>query len=172
MNRGAFVWVFQTVRNLPAMQEMWVRLLGREDPLGEGMATPLQYSCLENPMDRGTWQVTVHGVAKSRTRLSDSAQHNVTPREGTASSKVPTSKREFLITTCKHVRLRDVSLIYLYPGPGLENPFLFLCLSVVHWALPGPTLDKTESHIRDFIWIVENSVFIQHSMNVQKVNSI
>ena len=32
---------------------------------------PLQYSCLENPMDRGAWQATVHGVAKSRTRPSD-----------------------------------------------------------------------------------------------------
>ena len=33
--------------------------------------TPLQYSCLENPMDRGAWWVAVHGVAKSWTRLSD-----------------------------------------------------------------------------------------------------
>ena len=33
--------------------------------------TPLQYSCLENPMDGGAWKATVHGVAKSRTRLSD-----------------------------------------------------------------------------------------------------
>ena len=33
------------------------------------MATPLQYSCLENPMDRGAWQAAVHGVTKSRTRL-------------------------------------------------------------------------------------------------------
>ena len=32
---------------------------------------PLQYSCLENPMDRGAWPVTVHGVAKSQTRLSE-----------------------------------------------------------------------------------------------------
>ena len=32
---------------------------------------PLQYSCLENPMDRGTWQATVQGVTKSQTRLSD-----------------------------------------------------------------------------------------------------
>ena len=32
--------------------------------LGEGSSNPLQYSCLGNPMDRGTWQVTVHGVAK------------------------------------------------------------------------------------------------------------
>ena len=39
--------------------------------LGEGNGTPLQYSCLENPMDRGAWWAAVHGVAKSRTRLSD-----------------------------------------------------------------------------------------------------
>ena len=38
---------------------------------GEGNGNPLQYSCLENPMDGGTWQATVHGVTKSRTRLSD-----------------------------------------------------------------------------------------------------
>ena len=38
---------------------------------GEGNGNPLQYSCLENPMDGGAWQATVHGVAKSRTGLSD-----------------------------------------------------------------------------------------------------
>ena len=38
---------------------------------GEGNGTPLQYSCLENPMDRGAWWAAVHGVARSRTRLSD-----------------------------------------------------------------------------------------------------
>ena len=38
---------------------------------GEGNGNPLQYSCLENPMDRGTWWATVHGDAKSWTRLSD-----------------------------------------------------------------------------------------------------
>ena len=37
---------------------------------GEGDSTPLQYSCLENPMGGGAWQAAVHGVAKSRTRLS------------------------------------------------------------------------------------------------------
>ena len=40
---------------------------------GEGNGTPLQYSCLENPMDGGAWWAAVHGVAKSRTRLSDFA---------------------------------------------------------------------------------------------------
>ena len=39
--------------------------------VGEGNGTPLQYSCLENPMDGGAWWATAHGVAKSRTRLSD-----------------------------------------------------------------------------------------------------
>ena len=38
---------------------------------GEGNGTPLQYSCLENPTDRGAWWAAVHGVAKSRTRLSN-----------------------------------------------------------------------------------------------------
>ena len=37
--------------------------------LGEGNGTPLQYSCLENPMDGGAWWAAVHGVARSRTRL-------------------------------------------------------------------------------------------------------
>ena len=39
--------------------------------LGEGNGNPLQYSCLENPMDGGAWEAIDHGVAKSRTRLSD-----------------------------------------------------------------------------------------------------
>ena len=43
--------------------------LGR--PPGKGNGNPLQYSCLENPMDRGAWWAAVHTVTKSRTRLSD-----------------------------------------------------------------------------------------------------
>ena len=39
--------------------------------IGEGNGNPLQYSCLENPMDRGAWWAAVHGVAPSRTRLSN-----------------------------------------------------------------------------------------------------
>ena len=44
----------------------WLKVIYRE-----GNGTPLQYSCLENPMDGGAWWAAVHGVAKSRTRLSD-----------------------------------------------------------------------------------------------------
>ena len=39
--------------------------------LGEGNGTPLQYACLENPMDGGAWWAAVHGVTESRTQLSD-----------------------------------------------------------------------------------------------------
>ena len=59
--------VTQTLKNLPAMQETWVRSLGWEDSPGGGNGNPLQYSCLENPMDRGAWRATVHGAAKSQT---------------------------------------------------------------------------------------------------------
>ena len=38
---------------------------------GEGNGTPLQYSCRENPMDRGAWKAAVHGVAEGQTQLSD-----------------------------------------------------------------------------------------------------
>ena len=38
---------------------------------GEGNGNPLQYSCLENPMDRGAWQATVYGIAKSQTQMSN-----------------------------------------------------------------------------------------------------
>ena len=54
------------------LQKTQVRSLGREDPLEECMATRvLQYSCLGNPMDKGAWWATVHGVSDSGTRLSN-----------------------------------------------------------------------------------------------------
>ena len=52
--------VIPMVKNMPAMQETRVLSLGWEDSSGKGNGYPLQYSCLENSMDRGTWQaVTV-----------------------------------------------------------------------------------------------------------------
>ena len=48
-----------------------LKLIGSMKTIGEGDGTPLQDSCLENPMDGGAWWATVHGVAKSRTQLSD-----------------------------------------------------------------------------------------------------
>ena len=57
----------QTVKNLPSMWETRFQFLGQEDPLEEIHGNPFQYSFLENPMDRGTWRVTIHEVAKSWT---------------------------------------------------------------------------------------------------------
>ena len=51
------------VKSLPAMRENHLQSLGQEN------GNPRQYSCLENPMDGGAWQATVHGVAKSWTQL-------------------------------------------------------------------------------------------------------
>ena len=61
----------QRLKRMPAMQETWVRTLGREDALEKGMATHSSILSWENPMDGGAWWATVHGVTKSRTRLSD-----------------------------------------------------------------------------------------------------
>ena len=59
--------VAQTVKNLPAMWETWVRSLGWEDPLEEGMVTHSSILAWRIPKDRGAWWATVHGVTESDT---------------------------------------------------------------------------------------------------------
>ena len=68
------------VKNLPAnagdLRDMGsIPGLGRSP--GEGHGNPLQYSCLENPMDRGAWQATVHEVTQSQTQPKRLGIHNV-----------------------------------------------------------------------------------------------
>ena len=55
--------VVQLVENPPNMHEIRVQSLGWKDP-GEGNGNPLQYPCLENPMDRGAWKAAVHSTAR------------------------------------------------------------------------------------------------------------
>ena len=108
------------VKNLPASagdikDTGLIPELGRSP--GGGHGNPLQYSCLENPMDRGGWRAAVHGVAKSRTRLSDLAQEGRPPLDGgrrilpacpacelkTASSQgIPSLPRNFQICQFQH----------------------------------------------------------------------
>ena len=61
-----------------ATQDGWV-MVERSDRMwstGEGNGNPLQYSCLENSMDRGAWWATVHGVAERGTQLSNETTHS------------------------------------------------------------------------------------------------
>ena len=62
-------------KNLPAVQEVWVPSLGREGSTGEGNGDPLQYSCLENPLDRGFDQLE---SLRSQRAEHDSATHTLT----------------------------------------------------------------------------------------------
>ena len=62
---------------------------------GEGHGNPLQYSCLENPMDRGAWRATVHRVAKSWTRLRDLTRMHTSDYHSMLS--LPSSLVQFLV---------------------------------------------------------------------------
>ena len=66
-------WLARQGNRHSYMCSMLYMMAGKElgKPYREGNGTPLQYSCLENPMDRGAWWAAVHGVARSQTRLSD-----------------------------------------------------------------------------------------------------
>ena len=61
----------QMVKNLPAVQETQVQSLALEDPLEKGMATHSSILAWRIPIDRGAWWVTVHGITKDWTRLSN-----------------------------------------------------------------------------------------------------
>ena len=61
----------ERILNSPDRPSVITRVLPFGEEAGEGNGTPLQYSCLENPMDGGAWWAAVHGVSRSQTRLSD-----------------------------------------------------------------------------------------------------
>ena len=87
---------------------------GSGSSLGEGNGNPLQYSYLENPMDRGAWQATVHGVTKSRTQLSNYHTHTFN------SASTPA---------------RTPPLIFDSLPPSLEESYPGPCLSYYHFPL-------------------------------------
>ena len=87
--------------------------LGRSP--GGGHGNPLQYSCLENPMDRGAWQAAVHGVAKSRTWLNDSAHTH------SLFSPLPLLPPWFKSSACLPWVIATVSKLHCFCSPALPH---------------------------------------------------
>ena len=80
-------------------QETRVPCLDQEDPGERGLATPLQYSCLENPVDRGAWRARVQGVTKSQTWLKQLSTHAGKPSEAS-----PILNRQIVLYTSSAVK--------------------------------------------------------------------
>ena len=80
-------------------QKRWVRSLGWEDPLEAEKATHSSILALGNPMDRGAWRATVHGVAQSRTQLKQ--QQQLTPEIREASRGDKEAPSDILLLTLR-----------------------------------------------------------------------
>ena len=104
------------------MQETWVWSLGWEDLLEEG--NPLQYSCLENPMDRGAWRATVHGVQR--------VEQDWVTKHSTAHPKrfqlLPARSRNANIVQCLKVILLMIVYCYRWYNNLKEK---FVCLNLI-----------------------------------------
>ena len=95
---------------------------------GEGNGNPLQYSCLENPMDGGAWQATVYGVAKSRTRLSNFTHSlNIVSKKG---NQV------------------DFWLLFFLCGGGLVWFLIFIKIQLLYNVVLASTVQQSESAIQ------------------------
>ena len=115
------------VKNLSAMQETragmqetWAGSLGWEDSPGGGHGNPLQYSCLENSVDRGAWQGTVHGIAQSRTQLKWLSSSRVFP----TAQGAQLGPRVWLTT------------VLLAPGQGQSPPVMLNSVWPFDWVTP------------------------------------
>ena len=113
---------------------------------GEGNGTPLQYSCLENPMDGGAWWAAVHGVAKSQTQLSDftftfhfhALEKEMATHSSTLTWKIPWTEEPSRLQSMGSLRVRQDSATSL-------SIFTFIHLekemaahsSVLAWRIPG-----------------------------------
>ena len=86
--------VAQLVKNPPASAGDLGSVPGLRRSPGGRNGNPLQYSCLENPMDRGTWQAADHGIAQSWTQLSIHTHMHIYPGTGTVAITMSESRTE------------------------------------------------------------------------------
>ena len=114
--------------------------------LGGGHGNPLQYSCLENPMDRGAWRATVHRVAKSRTRLSNLGHTHafVPPANGSLCLEHPACS-SLLAGGTPPCLLRFSGLHHLIPGAFSNVHILFLLGSLPRHSSVGSIISTSGS---------------------------
>ena len=148
---ACFIWELIPNKGFPGGSEVKVSASNVGDPglipgsgrsPGEGNGNPLQYPCLENPMDGGAWWATVHGVAKSRTRLSYftftcSNTYNVISK---IQRNLPEGKRTWKMTELKWGRRCSLKAESLFS----QSWEFFLCCWIC--TLAGPLL---HSFLRD-----------------------
>ena len=89
--------MYIVVKYVPVMQETWVRSLGQEDPLEEGIAIHSSILVWRIPIDREAWWATVCRVAQSQTQLSDQAQPST-------NTSFHYSKHKICLTCWKHMQ--------------------------------------------------------------------
>ena len=127
----------QTVKNPPANTGDPGSIPGSGRSPGGGNGSPLQYSCLENPMDRGAWWATVHGVAeldtlckfRAGTELASKARAQrllgLLPAPGTSHSDHTGLKFLFLMRSCCHILLAFCAIKLWIPCFSLDKIFTF-----------------------------------------------
>ena len=132
-----------------------VKPLQRRRPSGKGNDNPLQYLCLENPMDRGVWWATVHGIAKSWTQLSDFT-FTLDPHAPWKDQHHLFKKFYLCIFACTGSSLLYAGFLQLWVGSSLQWLLLLWSAGSRHtgfsvggmwpwlpwgtWSLPGPRI--------------------------------
>ena len=146
---------------------------------GEGNGAPLQHSCLENPMDRGAWWAVVHGVAKSRTRLSDftftfhfhALEKEMATHSGTLAWRIPWTEEPGRLPSMGSYRVghdrSDLAAaaaaeIALWTGRGLMKSWGGWVLDkeqnsewsgrMVQWALPRQSRGLIQAEEKNIYW--------------------
>ena len=111
-------------RNCLPMQETRVPSLLQEDP-GEGSGNPLQYSCLENPMERGAWQATVHGVTKESDTTEWAQENNWMDTSAYTIYKMPTPEHGSLLMKYWELKGHNIGFVFKFQSEVWYNALVF-----------------------------------------------